>query len=198
VFVFSPGPVLDQLDALAADAGEEGLADLGDKLLPDLTRAGLARAWSLPGYWRDVGTVAAYWDAHRDFLTDDPPLRLDDPRWPIHTRGGADAAAQVAGRAQVDDCLLAAGTRVAGTVRGSVLSPGVVVEAGATVVDSVLLPGVRVRAGATVQRAILDDDVVVGPGALVGGDGGVALVGAAAELASGAVVVPGGRWPEPD
>ena len=62
-------------------------------------------------------------------------------------------------------------------MRGSVLSPGVVIEKGATVVDSVLLPGVRVRAGAVVTRAVLDDRVEVGEGAVVGGDGDIALVG---------------------
>jgi glucose-1-phosphate adenylyltransferase len=141
VFVFTPEPVLDRPEALAHDGGEDGLADLGDRLLPDLTRDGLAHCWPLPGYWRDVGTIQAYWDAHRDFLTDSPPLQFDDPLWPIHTREGADAAALVTGGAEVELSLLSGGTRVAGTVRGSVLSPGVVVEAGATVVDSVLLPG---------------------------------------------------------
>ena len=222
VFVFTPDPALDRLEALAREAGDDGLSDLGDELLPDLVADGLARAYPLDGYWRDVGTVQAYWDAHRDFLGDEPPLRLDDPRWPVHTREGADTAARVLRGAEVDESLLSGGTCVAGTVRGSVLSPGVVVEAGATVVDSVLLPDVRVRAGATVRRAVLDDGVVVGAGASVGGADdaavlrspaarqprrsgageqdscGIALVGRAAELAAGAVVGPGGRWPEPD
>ncbi len=198
VFVFSPGPVLARLDDLAREAGDEGLSDLGDELLPALVGDGLARARPLDGYWRDVGTVAAYWTAHQEFLAESPPLDLDDPRWPVHTREGADSAARVLRGAQVEQSLLSGGARVAGTVSGSVLSPGVVVEAGATVVDSVLLPGARVRAGATVRRAILDDRVVVGEGASVGGEGDIALVGRAAELAAGAVVEAGGRWPEPD
>ena len=198
VFVFSPTPVLDRLEDLADKAGDEGLSDLGDELLPDLVDAGLARAWPLDGYWRDVGTVAAYWEAHRDFLDESPPLDLDDPLWPVHTREGADAAARVLRGAEVEQSLLSGGTRVAGTVRGSVLSPGVVVEPGANVVDSVLLPGARVRAGATVHRAILDDQVVVGEGATVGGDGDIALVGRAAALPPGTVVEAGGRWPEED
>jgi glucose-1-phosphate adenylyltransferase len=77
-------------------------------------------------------------------------------------------------------------------VSGSVLSPGVVVEAGASVVDSVRLPGVVVRKGATVRHAILDDGVVAGTDTSVGGsDGEVALVGRAAELPAG-VAVPRG------
>src|SRR5918994_2980010 len=180
VFVFDPQPTLDRLETLADAAGEEGLEDLGNQLLPDQTKDGRARAYRLPGYWRDVGTVPAYWQAHRDFLDPEPPIDLDDPAWPVHTRGGRRSAARVLSGAEVDGSLLCGGTRVAGTVRGSVLSPGVIVEKGATVVDSVLLPGVRVRAGATVRRAVLDDRVEVGERAAVGGDGDVTLVGRSA------------------
>src|SRR4051795_12252251 len=139
VFVFSPGPTLDRLEALAAEVGEDGLEDLGSHLLPAQTADGLARAHPLPGYWRDVGTVPAYGQAHQDFLADEPPIDLDEPHWPVHTRGGRHSAARVLRGAEVDDSLVSGGTRVGGKVRGSVLSPGAVVESGATVVDSVLL-----------------------------------------------------------
>jgi glucose-1-phosphate adenylyltransferase len=196
VFVFSPEKTLDRLEAIATDIGEEELQDLGSHLLPAQTEDGAARAYPLRGYWRDVGTVPAYWEAHQDFLSAEPPIDLDDPRWPVHTRGGRHSAARVLDDGQIENSLLSGGTRVSGDVRGSVLSPGVVVEAGATVVDSVLLPGVRVRSGATVTRAVLDDGVEVGRGVTVGGDGDIALVGRAARLENGASVAPGGRYPE--
>jgi glucose-1-phosphate adenylyltransferase len=198
VFVFSPGPTLDRLEALADEAGEEGLEDLGNQLLPSQTRDGLARAYPLQGYWRDVGTVPAYWEAHRDFLADQPPIDLDDPAWPLHTRGGRHSAARLLGSAEVEQSLVSGGTRVAGSVRGSVLSPGVVVEKGATVVDSVLLPGVRVRAGATVTRAVLDDLVEIGTEARVGGEGDIALVGRRARVRPGSEVAAGARFPDPE
>jgi glucose-1-phosphate adenylyltransferase len=198
VFVFSPGPTLDRLEALAAEHGEDDLEDLGTHLLPAQTRDGLARAHPFPGYWRDVGTVPAYWAAHQDFLSPEPPLDLDDPRWPLHTRGGRHSAARMLPGAEVDGSLLSGGTRVAGRVSGSVLSPGVVVEAGATVVDSVLLPGARVRAGATVTRAVLDDRVDVGEGASVGGDGDITLVGRAAAVEKGGEIPAGARFPDPE
>ncbi len=196
VFVFTPTPTLDRLEALAADAGDDGLEDLGNQLLPAQTRDGAARAYPLEGYWRDVGTVPAYWQAHRDFLSPEPPIDLDDAGWPLHTRGGRHSAARILTGAQIDESLLSGGTRVAGTVRGSVLSPGVIVEKGATVVDSVLLPGVRVRAGATVTRAVLDDRVDVGEGAEIGGDGDITLVGRKMTVDAGSRVEAGGRLPE--
>src|SRR3569833_112197 len=132
VFEISPAETLERLEAIADDVGGDGLEDLGTHLLPAQTKDGAARAHPLRGYWRDVGTVPAYWAAHQDFLAEEPPLDLDDPAWPVHTRGGRHSAAQVLGSAEVDRSLLSGGTRVAGAVRGSVLAPGVVVEAGAT------------------------------------------------------------------
>jgi glucose-1-phosphate adenylyltransferase len=99
---------------------------------------------------------------------------------------------------RMENSLLSGGTRVSGDVRGSVLSPGVVVEKGATVIDSVLLPGVVVRAGATVTRAVLDDNVVIGAGATVGGDGEITLVGREATVDDGASLPAGARLPEPE
>lgn len=197
VFVFSPGPTLDRLEALSREVGEDGLEDLGTHLLPAQAEDGKARAHRFDGYWRDVGTVGSYWEAHRDFLSEEPPIDLDEEFWPVHTRGGRHSAGRILAGAVVEESLISGGTRVAGTVRGSVLSPGVVVEAGATVVDSVLLPGVRVRAGATVTRAVLDDNVDVGERATVGGHGDITLVGLEARVDDGAEVPVGAVWPEP-
>src|SRR3954471_13927601 len=144
VFVFTPDATLARLEGLHDELGEDGIEDLGTHLLPAQTRDGVARAHPLQGYWRDVGTVPAYWQAHRDFLSPEPPIDLDDPAWPVHTRGGRHSAARLQAGLEFDGSLISGGTRVAGGVRGSVLSPGVVVEKGATVMDSVLLPGVRV------------------------------------------------------
>src|SRR4051795_5851600 len=195
VFVFTPEPTLDRLEELRRQVGEDGLEDLGTHLLPAQTRDGVARAHPLKSYWRDVGTVAAYWAAHRDFLSPEPPLDLDDPAWPVRTRGGRHSAARVLRSAAVEDSLISGGSRVAGSVSGSVLSPGVVVEEGATVVDSVLLPGARVRSGATVTRAVLDDRVEVGERAVVGGDGEITLVGRRARVRDD--VPAGARCPDP-
>lgn len=134
VFVFSPGPVLDRLDALADQAGEEGLEDLGTALLPALARDGAARAHRFDGYWRDVGTLEAYWQAHRDFLGPHPPIDLDDPAWPVLTRAGRRSAARVLPGAAVEDSLGSAGAcdaRVGGDGELTVVGREAVVEAGA-------------------------------------------------------------------
>jgi glucose-1-phosphate adenylyltransferase len=198
VLAFRPAALLDTLDELAEHAGEEGLQDLGHELLPRLVEAGGARERRFAGYWRDVGTVEAYWSAHQDLLADEPPIDLDDPAWPVLTQATARRApARVAAGALVEASLLAPGARVAGTVTRSVVGRGAAVERGAVVRDAVLLPGTVVRSGASVQRAVLDDAVEVGGEASVGEAGGeIALVGLRAQVEPGATLPAGARHPE--
>ena len=196
VYVFSPGPVLDLLEELGEQAGEDGLEDLGDELLPRLVDAGRAREHRFDRYWRDLGTPDAYWAAHMDLLDDVPPFDPGDADWPLLTVGGDRRAARVRPGAHLDDALLSPGCDVAGSVRRSVISPGVVIEAGAEVVDSVLLHDVVVRSGARVQRAILDEGVEVAADVTVGGDGELVMVGMAEQVTGD--LGPGARQPEPD
>jgi glucose-1-phosphate adenylyltransferase len=190
VFVFAPGHLLDLLEELAQ---ETELEDLGDHLLPRLVADGGAREHRFEGYWRDLGTVDSYHDAHLDLVGPEPPFDPGDPHWPLHTKGGAAPAARLRTGAVVEDALLSAGADVAGTVRRSVLSRGATVEAGAQVVESVLLEDVVVRAGARVVRAVLDRGSAVAGGVKVGGDGHVALVGAGEQVTED--LPAGGRLP---
>jgi glucose-1-phosphate adenylyltransferase len=198
VFVFRPGPVLDLLDDLADNAGDEGLQDLGNELLPILVDQWTARESRFDDYWRDVGTVESYFDAHMDLLGDKPAIDLDDPDWPILTKAPMRrASARLRRGAEVADTLVGPTADVAGRVERSVLGRGCVIEAGAVVEDAVLLEGVVVRSGARVVRAVVDEDVEIGGDARVGEDGGeLALVGA--DVRRGATVAAGGRHPDED
>jgi glucose-1-phosphate adenylyltransferase len=144
--------------------------------------------------------VTAYWESHQELLADDPPITLDDPDWPILTRAIVHrSAARVRPGADIGASMLAPGARVAGTVEGSVIGRGALVEAGAVVRDSILLPGAVVRSGAEVHRAILDDRVEVCDGAIVGEpDGDIALVGLATMVEPGTRLGAGARLPEVD
>ena len=200
VFVFRPSALLDTLEEIAADGGEDGLRDLGHELLPRLVDAGSAREYRFTNYWRDVGTVSAYWESHQELIADTPPIDLDDPAWPMLTQATSQRApAHVQGDCTVKASLLAPGARVAGSVERSVIGRGAVVEAGAVVCDSVVLPGAIVRAGASVQRAILDDAVEISKGATVGEkQGEIALVGLRAVVEAGASLPAGARFPADD
>ena len=117
------------------------------------------------GYWRDVGTLDAYYDAHQDLISVNPTFSLYNRDWPILTNPGVLPPAKVVNGGSVPDSLISHGVIVSGSqVHQSVLSPGVRVHDGSWVEGSVLAHGVVIGHGAVVRRAILDKNVVIGPG----------------------------------
>jgi glucose-1-phosphate adenylyltransferase len=143
--------------------------DFGKDVLPAMLEDDCAiYAYPFPGYWADVGTVQAYWEANVSLLAEDPALDLYNPEWVVHTRSQERAPCKIGANAQVDGNLLSNGCRVDGFVQGSVLSPGVYVAEGATVHNSVILNDTVIEAGAVVDRCIVDKNVVIGAEALVG------------------------------
>jgi glucose-1-phosphate adenylyltransferase len=176
-------------EALAADADdEESNHDVGGNIIPRLVDEGIARVYDFAtndvpgqdererGYWRDVGTLDAFYDCHMDLISVHPVFNLYNPEWPIHTwqRPRPPAKCVVTNDRSgldVEDSLLSNGVIISGArVLRSVLSPDVRVESGAEVLDSVLMEGVHVGHGAVVQRAILDKFVRVPDGMRIGVD----------------------------
>ena len=127
-------------------------------------------------YWRDVGTLASYHEAHLDLVSALPVFNLYNADWPIYTHARPLPPAKLVHddqelAPQANETLLSPGVVVSGaSVQRSVLSPRVFVESGAEVTDSVLLDDVVVGRGARVHRAILDKNVVIPPGAEIGVD----------------------------
>jgi glucose-1-phosphate adenylyltransferase len=169
VFAYDARMLLQTLDELADQGEASGLEDFGHELLPRLVDEGAARAFQHNGYWRDVGTIDAYWQTHMELLEAEPRLRLDDPAWPILTAGLQRPPARIEASATIDGSLVAAGAHVRGTVVRSVVGPGVIVEEGADVRDAVLLHDSHVGARAQVTRAILDAEAQVDEDAVVEG-----------------------------
>jgi glucose-1-phosphate adenylyltransferase len=185
-YVFT-APLL--IDALVEDAERQSSRhDLGGDIIPRLVQRGEAAVYDFDrnvvpgsteqdhGYWRDVGTLDAYYDAQMDLVSVVPMFSLYNLEWPIYSFYGPLPPAKFVfdeeGRRGVAvDSIVAPGVIVAGgTVRRSVLSPGVRVGRGATVEGSVLLDGVEVGDGAVVRRSIIDKEVTVPPGAVIGQD----------------------------
>ncbi len=187
------------LDALRRDsASKESRHDMGGDIVPLLTEAGRAEVYDFRdndvagvddrerGYWRDVGTLDAYYDAHQDLISVSPTFSLYNRDWPILTNPGILPPAKVVNGGSVPDSLISPGVIVSGAqVRASVLSPGVRVHDGSWVDGSVIAHGAIVGPGAVVRRAILDKHVVVGPGQRVGVD-------REQDLARGATISAGG------
>ncbi len=214
IFVYQTEPLLEALFELRRelmherdpedDPDDSGLGDFGEHLLPRLISGGTVRTEPLPGYWRDLGRPGAYLDGHRDLLAGKVDV-FGHEGYPIISHWDDQPAARLRAGCHVEDSLVSAGADVAGTVVGSVLGPGVVVEAGAHVEDSVLWADVRVERGARVTTTVSDDravfsrDCVVGevPTTRVARDEEVTLVGRdsvvgrAQRVAAGARLEPG-------
>lgn len=142
--------------------------DFGRHLMPKIIGRANVQAYNFQGYWADVGTVQAFYEANLALLAETPALDLYDPEWVIHTTSADRPGAALGGEARVENSLLSDGCRVLGNVVRSVLSPGVYVAPGATVRDSVVLGDAWIGPDAVIDRCIIDEGVRVGEGALVG------------------------------
>ncbi|HET7865924.1 MAG TPA: glucose-1-phosphate adenylyltransferase [Burkholderiaceae bacterium] len=175
--------------ALARDiADPHSSHDFGKDIIPHAVRQGEAAAhpFSLsavgtrPGaepYWRDVGTIDAYWDANIDLTATDPLLNLYDTRWPIWTHQAQLPPAKFVHnqddrRGLAIESVVSGGCIVSGSVHRSVLFSSVRVHSYASVSWSVLLPGVQIGRHARVSRAVLDRDCVIPDGMVIGEDAG--------------------------
>lgn len=169
------------IDALQQDSETpDSVHDMGGSILPMLTERGVAQLYDFDGnhvpgetphehgYWRDVGTLDAYYEAHLDLLSDKPAFNLDNRRWPIYTHPGQLPPAKFCAGGIAGQSIVSPGCVIRGQVTRSVLSPGVTVEEGAVVQGSVLHDNVRIGRGAVVRGAVLDKNVDVPPGATIG------------------------------
>jgi glucose-1-phosphate adenylyltransferase len=172
------------LDAIRDDAeNTDSPHDMGGNIVPILVSQGVAHVWdfsqnevpgSTPrdrGYWRDVGTLDSYYDAHMDLVSIDPVFNLYNNEWPILTHQPQFPGAKFVEGGEAHESIVAAGCVIAGAVVDhSVVSPGVQAQQGTLIAGSVILDNVRVGRDVTIQRAILDKNIVVPNGAKIGVD----------------------------
>ena len=177
------------VEAVTVDNEIEGSGhDMGGDIVPWFVARGEAAMYDLknntvPGaterdkyYWRDVGTIESFFDAHMDLISALPIFNLYNREWPIYTQTVNAPPAKFTrdawGRAaDVNEAIVGAGSVVQGaSIVRSVVSPWCTIDAGATVSDAVLFDQVHVGAGAVVRRAIIDKAVEIGPGVQIGVD----------------------------
>lgn len=142
--------------------------DFGRELLPRLVKKVRTYAYTFHGYWADVGTVQAYYEANTALLVETPALDLYDPEWIVHTTSAQRPGVEIGDTARVENSMVSDGCRIYGQVSRSVLSPGVVVSPGAVVRDSVILSDTLIGAGAKIDRCVIDEQVQVGNEVLLG------------------------------
>jgi glucose-1-phosphate adenylyltransferase len=199
IYIFDVNVVLPVLEE---DARQPTSHDFGKDIIPALVSQVPVYGYRFMDenkkaskYWRDIGTLDAYYEANMDLCRVNPEFNLYDPEWPLRTHQVQAPPAKFVfadegrrcGRAL--DSVISAGCIISGsTIRGSVLCPNVRVHSFCDVEESILMPGVRVGRHARIRRAIVDRDVFIPRGAQIGynaeedrrrhtiSDGGVVVV----------------------
>lgn len=157
------------VQALEEDAKSGGAHDFGRDILPRLLRTDRVMAYNFldnevpgiayyeePGYWRDVGTIQAYWQANMDLLGDTPPCNLRNEEWPIRTEPSSGPPASLV-NCYVDHALIGEGSQlIEADIRRCIIGRDVRVEAGAQIEDSVIFDHTHIGSGARLQRVIID------------------------------------------
>jgi glucose-1-phosphate adenylyltransferase len=186
-YIFTTETLIKALDADADDLTSSH--DFGRDILPKLVAQKQAiyaydyQTNKIPGeppdaqpYWRDVGTIEAYWEANMDLRAVKPALNLYNRQWPLRTNSYPDPPAKFTfddenRRGEAVDSIVSGGCILSGgRVRRSILGRGVRVHAGASIEDSVILDNCDIGRRAKIRRAILDKNVKVPPDATIGYD----------------------------
>ncbi len=146
--------------------------DFGKNIIPAAIELDRVFAYPFDGYWRDVGTVKAYWEANMDLLDRSSGLMVEN--WGLRTsfeeegRLGDRPPVFISPTSMIQNSVISPGCKIKGHVENSILSPGVFVDKGAIVVDSVVMHDTRIHAGARVCESILDKKAIIGKNASLG------------------------------
>jgi glucose-1-phosphate adenylyltransferase len=182
IYIFEAGVLLR---ALEADAARNTTHDFGKDIIPALITEAPVYSYRFydenkkaAKYWRDIGTLDAYFEANMDLAQVNPEFNMYDPEWPLRTYQPQAPPAKFVfaeeGRrcGQALDSIISPGCIVSGSrISGSILCPNVRVHSFCNIEQSILMPGVRVGRHARIRRAIIDRDVFIPRGALIGYDG---------------------------
>ena len=169
IYVFNWSVLRESL--IADEEDPDSSNDFGKNIIPKLLAGGhKLMAYNFDGYWKDVGTIDSLWEANMELLGKDPEFNIrGDEKFKIYARNNAYPSSYIHDNAVIDNCFIAEGSEVYGTVRHSIISTGCFIGTGALVEDSVIMPGAVIEAGAIVRHSILGEESKVCANAVVGG-----------------------------
>jgi glucose-1-phosphate adenylyltransferase len=154
---------------IADEKDKKSNNDFGKNIIPAMIREG-RRVYAYPfkGYWKDVGTIQAFWESNMDLVSRVPEFNLFDPSWKIFTSNAPKPANYIGPNGSVKRSIVSEGCVVLGKVRNSVIFPGTFIDEDVEIEDSIILSNSKILKGTTIQKSVLCEDVFVGKNVKIG------------------------------
>ncbi|MFN2364651.1 MAG: glucose-1-phosphate adenylyltransferase [Halarsenatibacteraceae bacterium] len=192
IYIFNWPMLRDYLQKDAENPDSSG--DFGNDIIPAMLNDKLhLNAYTFSGYWKDVGTIKSYWQAHMDLLKEDNMgLNLYDRDWVIYSVNPNRPPQYLSSEAKVRNSMINKGTKIQGEVENSVIFYGVEVGKNAVIKDSVIMPNVKIKDGAYINKAIIGQNSLIKDNARIGiGDAvnyNVTVIGESETIINGAKI----------
>ncbi|PHI08298.1 glucose-1-phosphate adenylyltransferase [Fusobacterium polymorphum] len=152
--------------------------DFGKNIIPNMLNDGKKMfAYPFKGYWRDVGTIQSFWDAHMDLLSENNELDLFDKSWRVNTRQGIYTPSYFEKGSKIQNTLIDKGCLVEGEIKHSVIFSGVKVGKNSKIIDSIIMADTEIGDNVIIQKAIIANDVKIADNIVIGDGEKIAVVG---------------------
>lgn len=145
------------------DLNPQSAHDFGKNIIPLMLGEGRSMwAYKFSGYWRDVGTIQAYWESNMDLISRVPEFNLFDPAWKIYTPNPVKPAHHIGSSGSVKKSIIAEGCMIYGKVKNCVIFPGVYIGEGTVVEDSIIMSDTIIGSNSFISKCIVGEGVKVG------------------------------------
>ena len=157
------------LKSALLDLKDQSHCDFGKHIIPYLHEKGNRMfAYEYNGYWKDVGTLASYWEANMELIDLIPEFNLYEEYWKIYTKCDMIEPQYIASEAIVDKSLIGEGSDIYGEVYSSVIGAGVTIGRGSVVRNSIIMQDVTIGENVIIDKGIIAENTKIGDGALLG------------------------------
>ena len=176
IYIFNWQLLKKYLDEDEKDSNSSN--DFGKNIIPNMLNDGKKMfAYPFKGYWRDVGTIQSFWDAHMDLLSEDNELDLFDKSWRVNTRQGIYTPSYFTKESKIKNTLIDKGCIVEGEIEHSIIFSGVKIGKNSKIIDSIIMADTEIGDNVTIQKAIIANDVKIVDNIVIGDGKKIAVVG---------------------
>ncbi|NLD47385.1 MAG: glucose-1-phosphate adenylyltransferase, partial [Clostridiaceae bacterium] len=161
VYIFTWNALKEYL--IRDDQNNDSDHDFGKNIIPMMLNEGKSMwAYKFNGYWRDVGTIQAYWESNMDLISRVPDLNLFDPAWKIYTPNPVKPPHYIGPEGSIKKAIVSEGCMIYGSVKNSVIFPGVYIGKGTVIEDSIIMSDTSIGEDCSINQCIIGEGSRVG------------------------------------